>query len=397
MKKTKYFLVSAMAVMLCFMCLMTTTFSWFTRPSDSGGTLEWINGESDLSYNAVDGKNISMTTYELSEDGKSAAQTSVTSFSNSTGVAQDHRKYYRTDITNSGDNDQSVSLYIEGLNVTQGNLHLGVNSPLKTYRSFSLASVESVPSEINKLNVYLGLYSTEVSEGKLTGDVDFIHYYNTKGLEGNAYWNDRVATGKTGSFTVSDGRWEGVAQSFDIYAMTVSSNAETMMFKSKSAYFENSKATIANNNTLIFYEYGNNHYVEIRNSEHGAEIKNFFSEATVGVGSKIELPATGHNITYKSSDLSVATVSSKGTVTGLKAGTVTITASSKGIYGDTLKAECKVTVTDSVNNSDVPIVTNYKVPAKKDGKNTTVSVYWYINNEGDEALKYTIDDVYLSL
>ena len=83
------------------------------------------------------------------------------------------------------------------------------------------------------------------------------------------------------------------------------------------------------------------------------KVKLAAKEASVEIGSKYNLKpkvvfvATGSTIadealTFKSSDKSVATVSKKGVVTGVKAGTATITATAKRLGQ---KATCKITVT----------------------------------------------------
>ena len=98
----------------------------------------------------------------------------------------------------------------------------------------------------------------------------------------------------------------------------------------------------------------------------------------------------------------VATVNSTtGVVNGVKAGTATITATSTGVYGDTITAECTVTVLAKESNekTDVPIITNLKVNGISDvGEPATESIYWYIKNDSSSGpLTYTIEDVYLTL
>ena len=80
---------------------------------------------------------------------------------------------------------------------------------------------------------------------------------------------------------------------------------------------------------------------------------------SVTVGKKITLkatalPQTANNktVTWKSSNTSVATISSKGIVVGKKAGTVTITATAKD--GSKKKASCKVTVKTAVPKPNTP-------------------------------------------
>lgn len=71
--------------------------------------------------------------------------------------------------------------------------------------------------------------------------------------------------------------------------------------------------------------------------------------ANITVGKSVTLKATvgpatanNKNVTWKSSNTSVAIVSAKGVVTGRKSGTITITATAKD--GSKKKASCKVTV-----------------------------------------------------
>ncbi len=86
--------------------------------------------------------------------------------------------------------------------------------------------------------------------------------------------------------------------------------------------------------------------------------------ATVQSGKTIELTATVTDpnsivdaISWSSNDTEVASVDTNGTVTGLKAGTATITATIKNSKNEDVKATCTVTVTETETDTDTGIVT----------------------------------------
>ena len=99
---------------------------------------------------------------------------------------------------------------------------------------------------------------------------------------------------------------------------------------------------------------------------------------------------TGKSVSYKSSDTSVATVASDGTLTLLKEGVATITTTITGVYTDTMTVTTEVEVIDPKNQ--VPVVENVTVDA-----NGQVEVCWFIKNETTEALTYNIWGVSASL
>ena len=402
MKKLKILLVTSLALLLCFMCIMTTTFSWFTRPkSITGNALEFTN----QSYNtSINDSSISMVTY-ASSDGKNYGTSAVSEFSNSTGLASGGRKYYRTDIINSGNYDQTVSLYLTNLTLdsTTGNFFLGVNSPTKTYKPYGGATTATgkVANTINKQNVYLALESVEVGEGKLTNNIDYVHAWNGTGTESDTYYDTMVDEDYTEEYTDNYG-WKK-QRTYDIYSATIDSRCTKFKLKTKNNNWMPPEPTISENNTLIFYEHGNVYYAEMRKSGTPAKLESFYSSATVGKGSSINIQATatGTSIQYSSSNSSVATVDSNGNVTGVAAGSATITVKVYGVYGDCLESTCSVLVTSSDKSlTDVPIVTNVLVPkgAGTETGTTVESVYWYIKNDATSGtLKYTISDVYLTL
>lgn len=70
MKKSKFAIVIALGLVLCLLCGVTTTFSWFSRPrTESGDSLRW-SGQ----YKISNGQNISIKTVESSDDGSTSVR-----------------------------------------------------------------------------------------------------------------------------------------------------------------------------------------------------------------------------------------------------------------------------------------------------------------------------------
>lgn len=404
MKKSKIIIVSVLAVILCVMCVTTSTFSWFTRPQTlKGDSLGW-----DINYDTSVGSGVTMKTYASTDGGSTYNEAQeITSFSNS-GIGAGDRVWYRTDITNNGASPQSVSLYLSKLTLpenAQGSFYLGVNSPLKTYKSYgasSASSGEKVISTINQQNVYLGLHSDAAEMDKLPPTIDFIHAWNNSGVVSDCSWSDAVSTGNTCEWSLGGSYWSDEKQTFNIYAMKIDYRCTQFQFVQKPGnYYNDPQPIISSNNTIVYFENGGNYIAQAKVSDPAAGISTFYSSARVTAGDKINLAATGKGtITYESSNTSVAKVDPSGVVTGVKSGRATITVTSTGTYGDTITATCNLSVTSEEGNvkTDVPIITNVKVNGMSDvGEATTESIYWYIKNDGSGALTYTIEDVYLTL
>ena len=149
MKKSKFAIVIALGLVLCLLCGVTTTFSWFSRPrTESGDSLRW-SGQ----YKISNGQNISIKTVESSDDGSTFGENAVTDFGGSLQAGK--RRYFCTEISNSGNAEQNVSLFIKGLKTSgtasASGLYVGVNKPLKTYRLIMILLVVTV--HIRKLRL----------------------------------------------------------------------------------------------------------------------------------------------------------------------------------------------------------------------------------------------------
>lgn len=398
MKKSKILLVTALALVLCLLCVTTSTFSWLPRPKeDKGNSLGW-----NPSYEASVGKDITMTTYALPENGREpddphAQLTEVTEFSNSEGIDPGHRKYYRTDIINSGSEAQSISLFLSslsGLDSTNGKFCLGVNGPLRTYRNYSDISSEAgskIEKIINEKNVYVGFNVNQT----YTPQNYAVHWWQTgnDNYNGDSQVQPYFSPNQQGDYANSK---------YNMSYATIPYDANAVKLRQDNNWYGGNNEDLANKNTIIVYSDNGNVNTDYQKSSLAAGIESFYSSAAVTAGDTIDLAAKGHTDTfsYTSSNASVATVSSTGMVTAIKAGHTTITVTSTGSYGDKITATCWLTVHDSVDPGaifDVPIVTNVKVAPATEAGNTVESVYWYIKNDGSVALTYSIGDIYLTL
>ena len=407
MRKFKIALVALLAVVLAVLCVTGSTFSWFSRP------IELTGKQLDLPETAVSSvtDGLSFETFE-STDGVNYGTTPVTNFSETNGLSSGARKYYRTDIYNEGSDAQSASLYLQSvtLNGNGDAFALGVNGPTKTYKTFKAgASVQE--NYVNRRNIYVGIVSNQA--GDITGKFDFINSWNN---------NNLVYHGKSIVATNGKGHFEGIHSGFynggkdvdfNMYYVTIDSRATHFQMKFKNqvngsesqGHFTGFDRN--NGNSMVVFEHDGTYYCDQKTSGTEAQIIKYYSSASLTVGESVSLKAEAYGkngVTYKSSDTSVATVdSSTGMVKALKAGKTTITVTAKGVYNDTLTAECQVTVSDVLTDyNDFPIVTNVKVlPSEVDSHGTvhpSLSVYWYIKNDsGSDGLKYTIPELYLTL
>ena len=137
MKKSKFTLVIVLGLVLCLLCGTTTTFSWFNRPDvQKGDSLSW-RGD----YNVTNGENITAVTYVATKDDGSEYSTDPFNFSGLTTVSAHETKYFCTEVKNTGNAPQSISLFLN--NSETNKLSVGVNSPLRTYKRFTSDSQTS--------------------------------------------------------------------------------------------------------------------------------------------------------------------------------------------------------------------------------------------------------------
>lgn len=410
MKKSKFAIVIALGLVLCLLCGVTTTFSWFSRPrEESGNSLRW-SGQ----YKISNGQNISIKTVESSDDGSTFGENAVTNFSGSLQAGK--RRYFCTEISNSGNAEQNVSLFIKGLKTSgtasASGLYVGVNKPLKTYRSYN----DIVGSNSTYTKTTLGKYRI---------------YFNANGVQS---WNDSDTTTKI-RYSLEDK--DNPSWTTDVINMTYVKYVDghkilyadiPITAKRIQIYVNNSPSGANATPCIRVASYcpeisPTNCYVftlreNLENGYHNCDTYSFNNPLTdcanfVNCYDSINIPLgstfnaglvagtdyVGSSISYSSSSKSVFTVDAKGVITPMAKGTATLTTTIKGdAYGDTYSVTTEISVTSvSTDSIDTPIVTNLEIkPTATDGP-TVSKVYWYIKNESSSTITYTLDGVYISL
>lgn len=411
MKKSKFTLVIALGLVLCLLCGVTTTFSWFSRPrEESGNSLRW-SGQ----YKISNGQDISIKTVESSDDGTTFDENPVTDFGGPLEAGK--RRYFCTEISNSGNTEQNVSLFIKNLKTSgtasASGLYVGVNKPLKTYRSY---------------NDIVGSNSTYTK----TSLEKYRFYLDTNNVSS---WKDSTTTIKIryGTGDVETPKWQGnpivmtpiSGQSTRVLYVDVPKTAKVVQF------YANNKNTGANATPYMLltaycptlpvdncYKFTLQTYTSGNYDNHNCNTYSFNNPLTdcanfINCYDSINIPLgrtfnaglvagtdyVGNSISYSSSKKSVFTVDANGVITPVAEGNATLTTTiTGGEYGDTYSVTTKISVTSASSDSiDTPIVTNLEIkPRAADGP-TVSKVYWYIKNDSSSTITYSLKDVYISL
>ena len=411
MKKSKFAIVIALGLVLCLLCGVTTTFSWFSRPrEESGNSLRW-SGQ----YKISNGQDISIKTVESSDDGTTFDENPVTDFCGPLEAGK--RRYFCTEISNSGNTEQNVSLFIKNLKTSgtasASGLYVGVNKPLKTYRSY---------------NDIVGSNSTYTK----TSLEKYRFYLDTNNVSS---WKDSTTTIKIryGTGDVETPKWQGnpivmtpiSGQSTRVLYVDVPKTAKVVQF------YANNKNTGANATPYMLltaycptlpvdncYKFTLQTYTSGNYDNHNCNTYSFNNPLTdcanfINCYDSINIPLdrkfnaglvagtdyVGSSISYSSSKKSVFTVDTNGVITPVAEGTAKLTTTiTGGEYGDTYSVTTEISVTSASSDSiDTPIVTNLEIkPTAADGP-TVSKVYWYIKNDSSSTITYSLDSVYISL
>lgn len=411
MKKSKFAIVIALGLVLCLLCGVTTTFSWFSRPrTESGDSLRW-SGQ----YKISNGQDISIKTVESSDDGSTFGVNAVTNFGGSLEAGK--RRYFCTEISNSGNAEQNVSLFIKGLKTSgtasASGLYVGVNKPLKTYRSYNdiVGSGSTyTKTSLEKYRFYLD--TNNVSSWKDSTTTIKIRYGTGDATTPNWQGNPIVMTPISGQSTrVLYVDVPKTAKVVQFYANDVNTGANATPYMLLKAYCPNLAVGNCYKFTLQTHTSGSygNHNCDTRSFDKPltdcANFINCYNSINISLGSTFNAGLVagtdyvGSSISYSSSSNSVFKVGANGVITPVAEGNAELTTTIKGgAYGDTYSVTTEISVTSASTDSiDTPIVTNLEIKPKATDGPTVSKVYWYIKNESSSTITYTLDDVYISL
>lgn len=388
MRKTRIIAILCLSLILCFLCVTTNTFSWFTRPKEgNGNSFSW----SKNSYNQTSSKNFDVKTYEMTSEEGVYDTTSISKINGKT-VPAGKRLCYKTEIKNTGKlNAQTVSLYLSGVESSKyAKTYVGVNNPMKTHKHLQSNTGNKVINDINKKNVYVGF---NIHNDFNPADFS-VHY-----------WGDGVTPGN--SVVASDyqhGTIDAFNSKYYLYHAEIPYDATCVKprLKNNDTYYGSDNTNVNTNNLIgIFKNSSGNTDADYASTGEGAGIKQFYSLATVSLGKTIDLSAIaqGANITYNVENDEIAEVDNNGKVTGKAVGQTKLTLTVTGAHGDTQTANCRLVVTAETKKLiSVPVVTNIVTyPYNEKTKENLVTVYWYIKNEGSSDITVSVDKINLTL
>lgn len=388
MRKTRIIAILCLSLILCFLCVSTNTFSWFTRPKEgNGNSFSW----SKNSYNQTSSKNFDVKTYEMTSEEGVYDTTSISEINGKT-VPAGKRLCYKTEIKNTGKlNAQTVSLYLSGVESSKyAKTYVGVNNPMKTHKHLQSNTGNKVINDINKKNVYVGF---NIHNDFNPADFS-VHY-----------WGDGVTPGN--SVVASDykhGTIDAFNSKYYLYHAEIPYDATCVKprLKNNDTYYGSDNTNVNTNNLIgIFKNSSGNTDADYASTGEGAGIKQFYSLATVSLGKTIDLSAIaqGANITYNVENDEIAEVDNNGKVTGKAVGQTKLTLTVTGAHGDTQTANCRLVVTAETKKLiSVPVVTNMVTyPYNEKTKENLVAVYWYIKNEGSSDITVSVDKINLTL
>ncbi len=403
MRKGRVIAILCLSLILCFMCLITNTFSWFDRAEESGNTLVYRN----KTLKQSSGKSFDVATYKQVDGGEYSEPLTNNTISKDAPLTlkAGERQCFKTQIKSNNTSKQNVSLYLSGVKSDDyTNTYVGVNNPMRTYKTVGApeSTVESKTKNENGIkDVYVGICG---SDG-YNPDNFKLHYWNS---------GDKVV-GDADIKYLHSTSYKRDKDTLDVYHVEVPYDAIGVKVRQNGAWKGNN-IDISTNNFVCLYLDSNHNYKDaysISTSETPAGIEYFYSEASINVNGKIDLTASGNgDLVYNSDKPGIAKVvtdpdGKKVYVQGVSEGDATISVTSTGTVcdnqdgrkPDTQTFTCVVHVKPVPDKlPDIPVVTNMEI-SKYDSETdqNILTVYWYIKNTSSESINVSVDKINVTL
>lgn len=434
MKTTKRLLILCLALFMGILCMLPSTFSWYTHNGQKkGNAVGYSRGEYSKDSNGnplnagipiSNGDGITMQTYR-GVYNETTKEYDYTTEVNGAGtktftVPATTTVRYKTTITNASETDaQRVGLFLEGNSHPDDKVRIGVDEPMWNYERTGPVNIRVYPND--------GANSTKTRIFFQPRSVD----YTTLWSSGREYWvvccKPNAADNVIQKMTyLMDDPTYGIPT----YCVDIPSDIKNIYFtnveninagggnRSATIDVQEDLATAAKG--LVYYYTGTSGNAKFGHSGdvESATIKNYVGNITLNIGDKNDIHLT-KDVDYTGEDNSTTNwksikyeiVDGGGSVVNLtenadgavivegkQEGTAQIRITATGAFGDTVTAFTNVTVAKTPEL----VVRNVKIPAiaKDSGNNpiegsNVVDVYWYIENNTDTEV--TFDGLMLAL
>lgn len=422
MKTIKKLVIFTLAVILATVCLVPSTYSWYTHNGTASGNK--INYSDNIPISVKSAANtITMTTFESDANG-TASSTTATTISLPKNATSNAVKYYKTTFTNSGTNDVFVDLNVKNM-PNNADFYIGTTSPTVNEKAYASRPVRTKVTGTT-VRVYFKTYSGyssfwSVDNGNL--------YPNNAVGSSNGSTNDiNIAYTVNGTESMvkmtkcptADSTTDGGTSK--VYYYDVPSNASSFYFFNH--WYLCSSTNREWNRTIDITDltagklyYLNGSQVDGQYKAYTARavdknlvaVNSYYSNVRMSLGNSVyadiglkkdsdsedSIPEYyGSSISYSSASTSIATVSIEGLITPVAQGSTNITTTITGKYGDTKALTTAVSI--PANITEVPIITNVKVPAKSGDTAGSVEIYWYALNKSSST-NMTTGNIYYTI
>ena len=409
MNINKKILVLCLALVVAVVSTVPATFSWYAHNArEDHGYLQYTREDLPVSgtNNTLNVKTIAVDENGDETNGDTAV-TAVNFASASTAI-----QYYKTTINNSnGSGDVYIDLNVGNL-LNHAGVKVGITSPVVNEKGFS---VSKTPASHGYTRVYF--QSTQAFNPYWTNNNWNITDVNDSGYDmnlryyiGSEYTNVHMTSCSNPSNQFKDQGYGYTNTAAHIYYADIPNNATSFFFYNH--YYDDNDENKEWNRTpditdvktpcVLYRLTGKNiedsyKLYDTYTSNDLAALNSYYSAAQLDLGGYIDLSLKkvnennednftpdyqGTNITYTSSNTSVATVNSDGLVTAAETisgntATATITTRIGGLCESTnaQKITCTTTITVSKYIAQMPVAQNVQVK-----KGEKVELYWYVKN-----------------